>query len=404
MMALKSLGINCTIDNMFASLRLPSGWVVEQGLTLAQLFSVITKLSGSSNPAQVLAPGITAECYHFDSCNADFNDFVSFLEQTLDGSDDAVIIANFSTKVARDYPDGGGHFSLIAGYDPGTDQVTIADVHPAKYGAEWTCPARRMFDSMVDKDSGIARSRGLIRLATKYASFCNSLDQCRMAVSFRDLMFHEEEQAWLSRWGDLPIECFESHLNMGGLSSIGLCLSGFLSLDDFLDLCLPNYVGTDYLAWSLGLSITELLGTLYTPRAVTRLTRRALDLLEVNLSANSIMANLQTVDTLYHWLEARIGPKHDAVALALLDLNDACGVAMMNFSTNAEASKLHHGSQHWCVLTIVKDTDTVVIADPKGMLMGRLWKCPVSRLREGMIRAEKDPGRVVVVARKSAAP
>ena len=222
-LALKGLNISCHIDEIFTSLRLPTRWVVEQGLTLAQVFNILVKLCGSTNEDELLVQGASVECFHFDEAAVDFNSFHEYLRLSLTKTNN-VLIANFNTKIAKDMECGGGHFSVISGYDEKTKLVSIADVHPKKYGAHWACSARKLFEAMVDKDSSSNRARGMIRVSLSTAKPISILESCQQAISFRDSMFGIEEQEWLSRWGDLPIASFESHLNMGGLTILGLAL------------------------------------------------------------------------------------------------------------------------------------------------------------------------------------
>lgn len=111
-------------------------WVVESGLTLAQVFNVMVKLCGSTNESELIAPGVGVECFHFDEGVANFNSFLEYLGESLADEDD-VLIANFNVGMAKGLDPTGGHFSLISGFDPKTNEVSIADVHPQKYGAHW---------------------------------------------------------------------------------------------------------------------------------------------------------------------------------------------------------------------------------------------------------------------------
>lgn len=384
------------MDEIFSALRLPTSWVVEAGLTLAQVYNLLTKLCGSQRPSECLAPGLVVECYHFDEEFADFDKFVQFLRESI-GDEDDVLIGNFSTKIARDMAHGGGHFSLISGYSQRTGLVSIADVHPQKYGANWTCSAEKLFEAMTDKDSGIGRSRGMIRVAYKNALSISCLDNCRSAISFFDTKLQPELRDWLARWGDLPAVAFESHLNMGGLSSLGLLLSGFLSDEDYASLCLPGQISADYLAWNLRLSITSLLGTLISPRSLTNYARRACDKLDLDLRIVTELAETETPISLFEWFEDRVGPRHFTAAMVLLDLNAAFGANLMNTVAGSEASVLDHGAQHWCCVVGTNGEEEIIIADPRAKTMTRLWKCSPARLRDGMLRATKDPGRVVLV-------
>jgi len=398
-MALKSLGVNCPMDEIFFALRLPTSWVVENGLTLAQVYNIFSKLCGSQDPSEALAPGLKVECYHMDDAFADFKCFTRFLKESLGGREE-VIIANFSTRIARGMEKGGGHFSLIAGYKESTGRITIADVHPQKYGAEWTCSARQLFDAMVDKDGNVKRARGMIRISFQKAGSIECMDNCGKAISFFNQKHSEEMKDWLARWGDLPVNSFESHLNMGGLSSVGLALSGFLSRDDFDSLKLPGYVSADYLTWNLQLSVVNLLSEVTSPLTLENYAHRACDKLHLDLKCDALSADTRSPERLLAWLKSRVGPSHFAVALALLDLNEAYGANIISVVAGSEASVLDHGAQHWCCIVATWDDNEVIIADPWAKMMTRLWKCSVSNLRKALLRSEKDPGRMIIVGNR----
>ena len=131
-LALKSLKIDCSVDDIFSALRLPIGWVIDGGLTLAQVFNILVKISGSTYEGERLVQDkVTVECFHFDEEVANLSDFSDFLECSL-AKKDNVLVVNFNTKIARGLEKGGGHFSVISGYDEATRMVSIADVHPKK--------------------------------------------------------------------------------------------------------------------------------------------------------------------------------------------------------------------------------------------------------------------------------
>lgn len=395
-LSLKGLGVTCDIDDIFSNLRLPVCWVIEQGLTLSQVFDLMVKLSSSTNSSELLAPGVMVTCFHFDEAVADYDSFLSYLDASLNDEDD-VLIANFNTKIARSMEHGGGHFSLISGYCKKTKTVSIADVHPMKYGAHWACGCRKLFNAMVDRDCSSKRARGLIRVAHSNSTHIPDLDACHRSISFGDPMFCAAEKLWLSRWGDLPAASFESHLNMGGLAALGLALSGLLSEDDYESLALQNYVGADFITWTLRLSITDLLSEVITPRSLANYARRIGEALSINLAISCEEADLSTPKSLGSFLASRIGRSRFEVAMVLVDLNEAHGFEVLSSNKNCEASALDHGSQHWCVLVSVPFEGTAIIADPCAKTFGRLWKCTMSNLHKGLLGAEKSPGSMVFI-------
>ena len=400
-LALKAFGIHCKVDDIFSALRLKTNWVVSQGLTLAEVFTIVDKLCNSTNSMERLAEGISAECFHFDEGAVDFLSFVEYLVASIDDEND-ILITNFSTKIARSSNLGGGHFAVISGFDKQTKMVSIADVHPLKYGAHYAIHAKKLFYAMIDKDTSSKRARGLIRLSYVGSERIHHLDDCRHTVSFADIDFQEEERQWLSLFGNLPINvCLGSHLNMGGLAALAVGLSGLLSTEDYRHLGLPNCIDPDHIIWTLGLSITELLTNLVAPRSLMSYCRRYCEKMSLNFKVKCENANLDSVPSLASSLNSLVGPAHNSVALVLIDLNATFGYEIVEEGNeNDEASVLHHGSQHWMVIVDVLDDEIAIIADPQSKMLGRLWKCSLEKLKVGLSKAkEGTPGQMVVISK-----
>ncbi|EAW34439.1 phytochelatin synthase family protein [Lyngbya sp. PCC 8106] len=154
--ALTALGHPTSVDEIFYVTRLPIASVLDDGMTLAETYD--TFLSYVENAKLPLS----VKMEYFDRREITFDTFVQEIERAV--SDDKDIhILNFSVSIAHDnFNLGGGHFSLLADYDPNTQELTIADTNPKKYTRFWKCPAERMYKACVDKDSSSTRSRGMI--------------------------------------------------------------------------------------------------------------------------------------------------------------------------------------------------------------------------------------------------
>ena len=394
-LALSGLNIDCSVDDIFTALHLPVNWVVENGLTICQVFNVLVKLSSSTFENEQLVPDVVVECYHFDEAMASLEAFREFLKLSTDKKDN-VLIVNFNTKIARNADgNGGGHFSVVSGYDDTAKMVSIADVHPKKYNAHWATSDKLLFEAMVDKDSSSKRARGLICVKLKTARPNHNLEACRHSISFCDAMFNSKESAYLSRWGDLPVPAFESHINMGGLQALALALSGYLSEEDYHSLALPNYITSDFLAWTLSLKITDLLSSTISPQTLTKYARSSCKKLGLNLSARTVEADVD-VDSFSEFFANRVGST-GGVAMVLIDINEALGFKVVEVDETSEAAALAHGASHWCcVVSVTKETDTAIIADPCAKQHGRLWRCSMQRLRDGM-RASSGNKNIVLL-------
>ncbi|HWO18835.1 MAG TPA: phytochelatin synthase family protein [Kofleriaceae bacterium] len=154
--AFSALGFPTTVDEIFYATRLPIASVLDDGMTLAETYDtcgLYIKNTGVPMSVRMLC---------FDTPGTTYETFVKELERaSRDPSD--IHIFNFSVSIAHAVPGiGGGHFSLMADYNSETQELTIADTNPKKYTRYWKCPAKRMYDACVDKDSSSTRPRGLL--------------------------------------------------------------------------------------------------------------------------------------------------------------------------------------------------------------------------------------------------
>ena len=154
--AFTALGHPATVDEIFYATRLPIASVLDDGMTLAETYDTCgTYIKSTGVPLSV-------QMICFDAPGMTFDAFVRELERASQDADD-IHIFNFSVSIAHAVPGiGGGHFSLMADYDRQTQELTVADTNPKKYTRYWKCPARRMYDACVDKDSSSTRPRGLL--------------------------------------------------------------------------------------------------------------------------------------------------------------------------------------------------------------------------------------------------
>lgn len=156
--ALSALGQPTTVDEIFYVTRLPIASVLDDGMTLAETYDTCVQYLKNKG----LPMSVRMIC--FDSPAMSFDAFVAELERASTDPDD-IHIFNFGVQIAHAVPNiGGGHFSLLADYDRQTQELTVADTNPKKYTRYWKCPARRMYDACVEKDSSSTRPRGMLIL------------------------------------------------------------------------------------------------------------------------------------------------------------------------------------------------------------------------------------------------
>ncbi|WP_413163710.1 phytochelatin synthase family protein [Capilliphycus salinus ALCB114379] len=154
--ALTALGHSTSVDDIFYVTRLPIATVLDDGMTLAETYDTfLTYVEKAQLPLSVRVE-------HFDKTTMTFDNFIQEIEKAVCDDKD-IHILNFGVTIAHDnFNLSGGHFSLVADYDPNTQDITIADTNPKKYTRFWKCPVERMYKACVDKDSSSTRSRGMI--------------------------------------------------------------------------------------------------------------------------------------------------------------------------------------------------------------------------------------------------
>lgn len=159
--ALTALGYLTTVDEIFYITKLPIASVLDDGMTLAETYDTCrTYIQQKGLPLSI-------KVEHFDKPTMTLDAFIQEVERAVCDEAD-VHLLNFNARIAHDNPSlEGGHFSLLADYDPNTQEVTVADTNPKRYTRFWQCPIQRLYAACVDKDSSANRSRGMIVLRRK---------------------------------------------------------------------------------------------------------------------------------------------------------------------------------------------------------------------------------------------
>jgi len=164
-LSLTALGFACDVNDLFKSCSLPVSYIVDDGVTLGELYDV----ASSYIFAEGLRDEIGVELYYFDRAVMTTQDlFNAIAESDRVGGDSDILVANFGVGIAHGNPQlNGGHFGLIAKCNQSTGLVHMIDVHPEKYGKIWVTSIDRLYDAMTDYDGSSLRSRGLMRFIVK---------------------------------------------------------------------------------------------------------------------------------------------------------------------------------------------------------------------------------------------
>jgi Phytochelatin synthase len=154
--SLSSLGYPTTVDDIFYQIRLPIGSVLDDGMTLSETYDACARY------IEVVDLPLVVKVEHFDKPSMTLDAFIQEVEAGVEAESN-IHILNFNTRIAHENPNlEGGHFALLADYDPKTQELTVADTNPKRYNRYWKCPVALMYQACVDKDSSSDRSRGMI--------------------------------------------------------------------------------------------------------------------------------------------------------------------------------------------------------------------------------------------------
>ncbi len=166
-LSMSALGFSCEVNDIFRECALPTSFVVNDGISLGELYDVACTFIQS----QGLRDRVQVQAYFMDEATTS----VELLLEAIDesnrlGGDNDILVANFQVGVAHGKPNmPGGHFAIIAKCNPSTGLVHMMDVHPEKYGKLWVTTVDRIWAGMSDRDGTSMRSRGILRFSAREA-------------------------------------------------------------------------------------------------------------------------------------------------------------------------------------------------------------------------------------------
>lgn len=129
--ALTALGYPTHVDDLFLNCKLPSAYVVNDGMTLGEVFNVACIYLHQKG----LKNNVNVQCYYFDEHIVSPQTLINALQESEhEGGTNDILVANFGVGLARNIPNNnGGHFALIAKFNPQSGLIHMVDVHPKKY-------------------------------------------------------------------------------------------------------------------------------------------------------------------------------------------------------------------------------------------------------------------------------
>lgn len=166
-LSLSALGFSCEVNDIFRECALPSSFVVNDGISLGELFDVACTYIHS----QGWRSRIQVQTYFMDEDTTDVQLLLDAIDESNQlGGDNDILVANFQVGLAHGKENmPGGHFAVIAKCNPSTGLVHMMDVHPEKYGKLWVTTIQRLWKAMSDRDGTSMRSRGILRFSARAA-------------------------------------------------------------------------------------------------------------------------------------------------------------------------------------------------------------------------------------------
>ena len=348
--------------------------------------------------------------------------YLGFMKYALLAIEDPTrtLIPNFNTKIAHQWHGrfgsrklgaGGGHFAMLGDYNYEQDLFTMFEVHPLKYGSMWKVPSKMLFDSMVDPDGGVSRSRGFL-VFTRHVSKqdaaqtrdpqyytrtapvprilqnCFSLSASSLAASHQSDEYEEGTHAWLKHFVEMPRQCFALNRNNSGIGAIALAVTVFsrqylpVPKATGYNSCVTGLniaaYGPQYIIRLLKLPLTKLLGELQTSASIESYLRRALVEMKldsfINLSierfekcrrSNGIAAGKALFkrhfkDVLMHTnVTSGNVNKTPSLIMMKVNVNTVFGASIMPQNLSSEANALDtemQNGQMWVVVAAVDNS------------------------------------------------
>lgn len=305
-------------------------------------------------------------------------------ESEREGGNNDILVANFGVGLARNIPNNnGGHFALIAKFNPSSGLIHMVDVHPKKYGKLWLTTIDRLYSAMAQRDSSSHRSRGLLRFTTKNAltSVLDSLESNATQADMTNYMLI----------GDDNVGSFfrDSTTNLNSISTVALALRQ-----------LEIQTDTDHIIHTLRLSYTELLSKAPSPEALCRQIINYLEAIDVS----DVHCRLAQYSTEHHEQEgqqdflkrhmAPISKTNQSQMIVNIDINTLMAGPAVALP-NAQYSETAVLKQFWCVCIDYDSESQIVTLADCTVCTSFVWQTKVDLLLESL-EDKADPGLILI--------
>lgn len=367
---LTALGYPTHVDDIFMECKLPGAYVVNDGMTLGEIFNVACTYLQQRN----LKEHVDVHCHYFDEgIVAEHHLLDAILESNKEGGTQDILVANFGVGLAHNILNNdGGHFALIAKCNPSTGIVHMVDVHPEKYGKLWVTNLQRLYKAMAQPDSSSFRSRGLLRFTTGKA-VSSKLDSLAHNVSQADMTDHLSVR-------DENITSFfrDMTTNLSSISTLALSLR-MLGLDQ---------VDSDNIMQTLRIPYTEALSATPTTKNLHGIMERYLDTIGVGQIVASYIEYAERDEDVFDWFYrqlSQVSLRRRSQVILNVDINTVMGCSAINLpdAAFAETAML---DEFWCVCIDFDQASGVVTVSDNSVSTSQVWQASIENLLAGFER------------------
>lgn len=387
-LSLTALGFSCEVNDIFKNCGLPVSYVVNEGMTLGELYDVACTYIYS----QGLREEVGVQAYFFDEeITTEQHLIDSIAESDRVGGDNDILVANFGVNIAHGKTAlGGGHFALIAKCNPSTGLVHMMDVHPEKYGKLWVTTTRRLFDSMAEHDGSSMRSRGLMRFVARKAvntRLETLVRECIVVDSTRYLELSPEKRKKIFNRSS-------TNLNSLCVLSLSMGILGSKEVDEDVILSAANISYTAALTYETTAEELSRVANKYLAKAGDQGIRSQhyqFDRLDAGQSGSK-----------KQWFKnqlLKLGNEEVSHLLVNIDFNKVLGYTAISAPEN-ELRETPLLKEFWCIcLDYDSMTDIVTMADMSAAT-SQVWQAPLNNLFRGL--RENDRPAVLSLGRSQA--
>ena len=369
--ALTALGYKTHVDDLFLHCKLPGAYVVNDGMTLGEVYDVACIYLHQRG----LKDQVSAQCYYFDEEIFTALHLVdALLESEQEAGPKDILVANFGVGIAHNIPNNnGGHFALIAKYNPSTGMVHMVDVHPKKYGKLWVTSIDRLYRAMAQRDSSSNRARGLLRFTARsaLASKLDSLDCNILPIDMTNYL--------PVRDGNVASIFRVATTNLNSIAAVALSLY-LLGVED---------AGTDRIMQTLRIPYSEALSAIPTPEKLGEIMARYLKAVAPSgVDCHTVRHSTDSPDGVspfefFKSAMSNVRLKSQSQMIINIDVNRLMGCQAVSLP-DPKYSETAVLKQFWCVCIDCDASSGLVTLADYSVATSILWQAKVDRLFEAL--------------------